>query len=118
MTPEMKEFVFQKLRPGFNIMIEARFSAANRLILESGFSRTVDLPCGYTSRGIRFSREDIRYFGMDLPAVIDAVAPAVRELIGGKERQLSCGGCNQLHLTGSCTDRGKRTGLAGKHRPG
>ena len=86
MMPEMKEFVFQKLRPGFNIMIEARFSAANRLILESGFSRTVDLPCGYTSRGIRFSRENIRYFGMDLPVVIDAVAPAVRELIGVNER--------------------------------
>lgn len=82
MTPEMMTFVMQKLRPGFNIMVETRFAASNRLILESRASRVVDLPCGYTPRGIKLSRENIRYFGLDLPAVIDAVAPAVRKIIG------------------------------------
>lgn len=81
-TPEMQQFVTQKLQPGFNVMVETRFTASNRLIQKSGISQVVDLPCGYTSRGIKLSGQGIRYFGMDLPAVIDAVAPAVGEIIG------------------------------------
>ena len=78
----MQQFVTQKLQPGVNVMVETRFTASNRLIQKSGISQVVDLPCGYTSRGIKLSGQGIRYFGMDLPAVIDAVAPAVGEIIG------------------------------------
>lgn len=85
MTPEMVTFVTQKLTPGFNVMVETRFAASNRFLLESGVSQVVDLPCGYTPRGVKFSRHAIRYFGMDLPAVIDAMAPAVTEVIGESE---------------------------------
>jgi anti-anti-sigma factor len=45
----------------------------------------VDLPCGYTSRGIRLSRQGRTYFGCDLPAVIDAMVPAVESIIGKRE---------------------------------
>lgn len=85
MTPEMMTFVKQKLSPGFNIMVETRFAASTKLILDSGKSQVVDLPCGYTPRGLKLSRKKIRYFGMDLPAVTDAVAPAVQKIIGNNE---------------------------------
>ena len=85
MTPEMMTFVKQKLTPGFNIMVETRFAASTKLILDSGKVQVIDLPCGYTARGIKLSREKIRYLGMDLPAVIDAVAPAVQKIIGNIE---------------------------------
>ena len=56
MTPEMREFVAHSLNPGFNAMVEARFGSSSRLILESGYRRVVDLPCGYTPRGIKLAR--------------------------------------------------------------
>ena len=57
MTPEMMTFVKQKLTPGFNIMVETRFAASTKLILDSGKVQVIDLPCGYTARGIKLSRE-------------------------------------------------------------
>ena len=82
LTPEMLEFAAQMRNPGFNIMVETRFAAANRFILESGCGQIVDLPCGYTPRGIKLADSGIRYFGLDLPAVTEAIAPAVKEVIG------------------------------------
>ncbi|MBR1606915.1 MAG: STAS domain-containing protein [Clostridia bacterium] len=72
----------RKLFPAYTILIETRFQAMNRLIERMKGRQIVDLPCGYTSRGIRLSREGRTYFGFDLPAVIDAMIPAVDSIIG------------------------------------
>ena len=53
MTAEMREFAAQMANPGFNIMVETRFSATNKFILSSGISNVADLPCGYTPRRIK-----------------------------------------------------------------
>lgn len=42
----------------------------------------LDLPCGYTARGIKLAKSGINYIGTDLPAVIDAMNPAVSKVIG------------------------------------
>jgi len=81
---ELHEHV-KKLFPAYTILIETRFRAMNRLIEQRQGCQIVDLPCGYTSRGIRLSREGRTYFGYDLPAVIDAMAPAVESIIGKSE---------------------------------
>ena len=67
------------------ILTESRFQAVNRLIEARTDRRIVDLPCGYTSRGIRMARQGRTYFGFDLPAVIDAMTPAVESIIGRRE---------------------------------
>ena len=46
----------------------------------------VDLPCGYTARGVKLTKSGIDYYGFDLPAVIDAMKPAVNKLIGDNEK--------------------------------
>ncbi len=81
---EMQEQV-RRLFPAYTILIETRFQAMNRLIEHMEDRQIVDLPCGYTSRGIRLSREGRTYFGFDLPAVIDDIAPAVESIIGKNE---------------------------------
>ena len=81
---EMHEQV-RKLFPAYTILIETRFQAMNRLIERMKDRQIVDLPCGYTSRGIRMSREGRTYFGFDLPAVTDAMVPAVESIIGKRE---------------------------------
>ena len=45
----------------------------------------VDLPCGYTARGIKMSNSGRNYYGFDLPAVIETIAPAVAKINGGNE---------------------------------
>ena len=69
---------------GGTIMLEIRYRTMARLAKESGYT-LVDLPCGYTSRGIRMSRQGRTYLGFDLPAVIDAMVPAVAGIIGKSE---------------------------------
>jgi anti-anti-sigma factor len=86
LTPEMREFVVHKLHPGFNTMVETRFTSSNKLILESGFREVVDLPCGYTPRGIKIAGTSQRYFGLDLPAVTELIGPAVEKAAGKNER--------------------------------
>ena len=81
---EMHEQV-KKLFPAYTILIETRFQSMNRLIEHRKDRKIVDLPCGYTSRGIRLSRQGRTYLGLDLPAVIDAIGPAVESLIGKNE---------------------------------
>ena len=78
---EMHEQV-KRLFPAYTILTESRFQTMNRLIEQMEDRRIVDLPCGYTSRGIRMSRQGRNYFGFDLPAVIDAMIPAVERIIG------------------------------------
>ena len=75
----------KKLFPAYTILIETRFQAMNRLIEHRKDRQIVDLPCGYTSRGIRLSRQGRAYYGCDLPAVIDAMVPAVESIIGKSE---------------------------------
>ena len=72
-----------KIIPGFAETIEARFECSNKLIEDLGYRFVLDIPCGYTSRGLKLARKDIRYYGCDLPAVIEAVGPAVKSIIGG-----------------------------------
>lgn len=83
-TPEMLQIV-GKLMPGFHSLVEARFYTTNKMIADLGIKQVVDLPCGYTARGIKLARNGVKYFGFDLPAVADAMGPAVREVIGDNE---------------------------------
>ncbi|MBQ7564586.1 MAG: STAS domain-containing protein [Lachnospiraceae bacterium] len=72
----------KKLFPAYTILVESRFQAMNRLVESMADRTVVDLPCGYTSRGIRMFRRERTYFGFDLPAVIDDIRPATEAIIG------------------------------------
>ena len=85
-TPEMQVFFDQMTNPGFSIMVETRFAASNEYIRKSGFSHIVDLPCGYTPRGIKFADTGIWYYGLDLPAVTEEIEPAAKGVTGENER--------------------------------
>ena len=84
LDPEMLKIVY-KLMPGFNSITETRFGVFNEMINDTGAKQVVDLPCGYTSRGIKLAKSGIRYFGFDLPAVVDAIGPAVKQVIGDND---------------------------------
>ncbi len=74
-----------KALPVFNSLPEARFFSSNNFIRACGAGQVVDLPCGYTARGIKMAGSGLKYYGLDLPAVIDAMGPAVEKVIGKNE---------------------------------
>ena len=82
LSPEMMA-VARRVTPVFSTYVESRFHGVNRLLLSMPERTIVDLPCGYTARGIKMSHAGRTYFGFDLPAVIDALAPAAEKIIGG-----------------------------------
>ena len=82
--PEMMA-VARRVTPVFSTYVESRFHGVNRLLLSMPERTIVDLPCGYTARGIKMSHVGRSYFGFDLPAVIDVLAPAVEKIIGSEE---------------------------------
>ena len=83
--PELAEQV-KKLFPVYTIYTESRFQIVNRLIEAYPGRTVVDLPCGYTARGIKMSRQGRTYYGYDLPAVIDVIGPAAAQVYGEDNR--------------------------------
>ena len=84
-SPEMKQ-VLMNLMPIFSSLVETRFFSMNNYIIKSGVKNVLDLPSGYTARGVKLAKSGINYYGFDLPAVIDAMKPAVNKIIGDNEK--------------------------------
>ena len=82
--PEILQALMKAL-PVMKSLPESRFFSFNNFIEKSGAKQVMDLPCGYTSRGIKLAKSGIRYFGLDLPAVIEAMDSAVKKTIGENE---------------------------------
>jgi anti-anti-sigma factor len=78
--PEMVEQV-KRLAPAYMVVTESRFQAANKIIESRADCQIVDLPCGYSSRGVLMNRQGRKYLGLDLPAVIDVIGPATHNVI-------------------------------------
>ena len=71
-----------------NVMLEVRFRTTGAMAERSGCPTVVDLPCGYTPRGIEFADKKIRYVGLDLPATILEAEPAVTSLLSEDKRDM------------------------------
>ena len=80
--PQLAEKVKQ-LFPVYAVYTESRFQVVNRLVQSITDRIVVDLPCGYTARGVKMSRQGRVYHGFDLPAVIDEIGPAAAKIHGG-----------------------------------
>jgi anti-anti-sigma factor len=68
---------------------KARYELHNKASLESGKPNIVDLPSGYTPRGFRMADAGKKYYGFDLPIVIDAMKPAAEKTMTEEQRALA-----------------------------
>ena len=73
----------------YRIAQQARYEINNTAALRSSAPNIVDLPSGYSPRGFRVSSAGKRYFGFDLPVVIDDMAPAAEKVMTPQQRSLS-----------------------------
>ena len=70
-----------------SIVMDVRYSTNGKLAEESGFT-VADLPCGFTPRAIEFAKNGRKYVGMDLPATINEVEPAIISLLDEEHKNL------------------------------
>ena len=73
----------------YKIAQQARYEIYNTAAIRSSAPNIVDLPSGYSPRGFRVSSAGKRYFGFDLPVVIDDMAPAAQKVMTPEQRSLS-----------------------------
>ena len=70
-----------------SIIMDVRYFTNGKLAKESDFTE-VDLPCGFTPRAIEFAKSGKRFVGMDLPATINEVEPAIMSLLDEEQKEL------------------------------
>ena len=75
---------------GNAIVVEAKYRTMCRLIEDCGYRVCVDLPCGYTPKALHLTQKDFRFVGLDLPIVIQEIAPIIRSLANRSERMTFC----------------------------
>ena len=71
-----------------SIVMDVRYSTNGKLAKESGFT-VADLPCGFTPRALEFAKSGRKYVGMDLPATINEVEPAIMSLLDEEQKKLA-----------------------------
>ena len=67
----------------------SRYEIHNRAALQSSAPNVIDLPSGYSPRGFRAASAGKRYFGFDLPIVIDTMHQAAGRLMTPEQRALA-----------------------------
>ena len=70
-----------------SVVMEVRYVTNGKIAKESGFTE-VDLPCGFTPRAIEFAKSGKKFVGMDLPATINEVEPAIMSLLDEEQKKL------------------------------
>ena len=71
----------------YSVNIEVRYNYSNLTAFASGCDVIVDLPCGYAPRALAAARAGKQYYGFDLPAVINEMAPAVEKIASEEEKK-------------------------------
>jgi len=69
-----------------SIIMDVRYFTNGKIAMESGFT-VVDLPCGFTPRALEFAKSGKKYVGVDLPATINEVEPAIMSLLDEKHKK-------------------------------
>ena len=77
-----------EIRRSYMVSNEARYHIGNIMAERSGCDVIVDLPCGYVPRGLAISGAVKQFYGLDLPAVIEELEPAIRGIATKEQNEL------------------------------
>ena len=71
------------------IIMEVRYRTIESMFEKTGYNTLIDLPCGFTSRGLSISRKGKKYIGLDLPQTIEELNPIIQSLISENKDKYS-----------------------------
>ena len=77
----------ETVRKVFAVGQEARFQIYNNAALKRNEPIVVDLPSGYSPRGFVMADAKRRYYGLDLPSVIDLMKPAADKTMTEEQKK-------------------------------
>lgn len=63
------------------LIMEVRYKTIEAMFGKTGYNTIIDLPCGFTPRGISISRKGKKYIGLDLPQTIEEINPVIQSLV-------------------------------------
>lgn len=79
----------ENIQKCFLIAQRARYEMHNTAALSGSVANIIDLPSGYAPRGFRISSAGKRYYGLDLPVVIDTMKQAAEKTMTADQRALA-----------------------------
>ena len=71
-----------------SLLMDMRYHTIEKLAMEEGDFTEIDLPCGYLPKALRYTREGHRFIGLDLPATIAEVEPAISALLNEEQKKM------------------------------
>ena len=71
-----------------SLLMDMRYHTIEKLAMEEGDFTEIDLPCGYLPKALRYARAGHRFIGLDLPATIAEVEPAINALLNDKQKKM------------------------------
>ncbi|MBR1833145.1 MAG: STAS domain-containing protein [Ruminiclostridium sp.] len=71
-----------------SLLMDMRYHTVEKLAMEEGDFTEVDLPCGYLPKALRYTRAGHRFIGLDLPATISEVEPAINTLLNDEQKKM------------------------------
>ena len=71
-----------------SLLMDMRYHTIEKMAMSEGDFTEVDLPCGYLPKALRYVRAGHRFIGLDLPATIAEIEPAVNTLLNDEERKM------------------------------
>ena len=71
-----------------SLLMDMRYHTIEKLAMDEGDFTEIDLPCGYLPRALRFTSAGHRFIGLDLPATIEEVEPAINALLSEEQKKM------------------------------
>ena len=71
-----------------SLLMDMRYHTIEKLAMAEGDFTEIDLPCGYLPKALRFTKAGHRFVGLDLPATIAEVEPAINALLNEEQKKM------------------------------
>ena len=71
-----------------SLLMDMRYHTIEKLAMEEGDFTEIDLPCGYLPKALRYIKAGHRFIGLDLPATITEVEPAINTLLNDEQKTM------------------------------
>ena len=71
-----------------SLLMDMRYHTIEKLAMEEGDFTEIDLPCGYLPKALRYTKAGHRFVGLDLPAAIKEIEPAINTLMNEEQKKM------------------------------
>ena len=71
-----------------SLLMDMRYHTIEKLAMKEGNFTEIDLPCGYLPKALRYIKAGHRFIGLDLPAVITEIEPAINMLLNDEQKKM------------------------------